>query len=169
MKPGQRSRRRLINIGLLTTGLAALVSGFLIQFCYHMGHQASSGASGASSAAGRTVWGWDHATWAVFHQIASALMLAFAAWHLLLNRKPLFATLRRGGAWRGRGPLLFTLFTLAVATSLSAWAVGAIFDYRFAERAFVEIHDKVVLPMSVLLVLHVWERRTRLLAPMPFG
>ena len=32
--------------------------------------------------AGRTVWGWDYPTWALFHQLSSAALLAFAAWHL---------------------------------------------------------------------------------------
>ncbi len=155
MRPGgERARRRFINLTLLMAGTASLVSGFLIQGCYHMQHGAGDG---------RTVWGWDRPTWAVFHQLSSAVVLAFVAWHLWANRKPLLAILNRPGAWRRQGPLLFAVFAIAVATALSAWIVGAIFASRSTEHALVEIHDKIVLPMSVLLLLHAWKRRSRLL------
>jgi len=147
------SLRGLLNVGLLVAGTASLPSGFLIQLTYHMGHGVW---------AGRSVWGWDYPTWALVHQLSSAALLAFAAWHLYLNRKPLLAILKRNGAWRRQGPILFATFAAAVATALLAWAVGHGFNHHFAERALVEIHDKVVLPMSVLLALHVWQRRSRL-------
>jgi len=155
MRWAAASLRRSINVSLLVAGTASLVSGFLIQVSYHMGHRVSPG---------RTVWGWDYPTWALFHQIFSAALLAFAVWHLYLNRKPLLATLKRTGAWRRQGPILFATFTAAVTTALLAWAAAVGFDHHLAERALVEIHDKVVIPMSVLLALHVWQRRSRLLS-----
>jgi hypothetical protein len=91
-------------------------------------------------------------------------MLAIAAWHLYLNRKPLLALLKRNDAWRRQGPILFAAFAAAVLTALVAWAAAAGSGDPSAERALVEIHDKVVIPMSVLLVLHVWQRRFRLLS-----
>ena len=145
--------RGSINVGLLVAGTLTLVSGFLIQVSYHLRHAVS---------AGRAVWGWDYPTWALFHQISSAALLAFVAWHLYLNRKPLLAILKRKGAWRRQGPILFVTFTAAVTTALLAWAVAVGFNHHLAERALVEIHDKIVIPMSVLLVLHVWQRRSRL-------
>lgn len=147
--------RRTINVSLLVAGLASVVSGFLIQATYHMGH---------GTWAGRPVWGWAYPTWALFHQISSAALLTFAAWHLYLNRRPLLAILKRNDAWRRKDPILFATFTIAVATALSAWAAAVVFDHHLAERALVEIHDKIVIPMSVLLVLHVWQRRSRLLS-----
>jgi hypothetical protein len=155
MKSVAAARRASINVSLLVAGTASLVSGFLIQVSYHMNHRVS---------AGRTVWGWDYPTWALFHQISSAALLAFAAWHLYLNRRPLLAILKRNGAWRRQGPILFATFAAAITTALSAWAAAVGFDHHLAERALVEIHDKVVIPMSVLLALHVWQRRFRLLS-----
>jgi hypothetical protein len=132
-----------------------MLSGFLIQVTYHMGH---------GTWAGRPVWGWSHPTWALFHQIASALLLAFATWHLYLNHKPLLAILTRNDTWRRQGPILFVAFAAAVTTALLAWAAAVASAHPFAERALVEIHDKVVIPMSLLLALHVWQRRSRLLS-----
>jgi hypothetical protein len=149
------SLRGSINVSLLVAGTASLVSGFLIQVSYHMRHGVS---------AGRTVWGWDYPTWALFHQIFSAALLAFAPWHLYLNRKQLLAILKRTGGWRRQGPILFATFAAAVTAALLAWAAAVGFDQPLAERALVEIHDKVVIPMSVLLALHVWQRRSRLLS-----
>jgi uncharacterized membrane protein (UPF0136 family) len=155
MRSVAASLRTSINVSLLVAGTMSLVSGFLIQVSYHMNHRVS---------AGRTVWGWDYPTWALFHQISSAALLAFAAWHLYLNRRPLLAILKRNGAWRRQGSILFVTFAAAVTTALLAWAAAVGFDHRLAERALVEIHDKVVIPMSVLFVLHVWQRRSRLLS-----
>jgi hypothetical protein len=147
--------RRSINVSLLIAGTASLVSGFLIQATYHMGH---------GTWAGRPVWGWTYPTWALFHQISSAMLLAFATWHLSLNRKPLFAILKRNHAWRRLGPILFAAFAAAVTTALLAWIAAVASGNFFAERALVEIHDKVVILMSVLLAVHVWQRRFRLLS-----
>jgi hypothetical protein len=155
MRLGTAVLRGSINVSLLVAGTLSLVSGLLIQVSYHMGHAVS---------AGRSVWGWDHPTWALFHQVSSAFLLAFAAWHLYLNRKPLLAILKRSGAWRRQGPILLATFTAAVTTALLAWAAAVAFDRHLAERALVEIHNKIVIPMSVLLALHVWQRRSRLLS-----
>ncbi len=156
MKPRSGALRSLLNVGQLVAGVASAVSGFLIQFCYHMGHGASGGVT-------RIVWGWGYATWALFHQLASAAMLAIAVWHLYLNRKPLLALLKRAGAWRRQGPIFFATFAFAALTALAAWTVAGASGNRLAEHGLVEIHDKVVIPMSVLLALHIWQRRSRLL------
>jgi hypothetical protein len=150
------SARRWLNLGLLAAGAVSLVTGLLIQFTYHLHH-------GIAVRGTRLVWGLDYPAWALIHPIASALMLALAAWHLWLNRKPLLALLRRDGRWRRQATLLLVLFTLAVITAVVAWTVGKIVDGRMTERALVEIHDKVTLPLSALMVLHTWQRRARLL------
>jgi hypothetical protein len=147
--------RSSINVSLLISVTASVVTGFLIQATYHMGH---------GTWAGRPVWGWTYPTWALFHQISSAMLLAFATWHLYLNRRPLLAILKRNDAWRRQGPILFAAFAAAVTTALLAWVTAVASGHPFAERALVEIHDKVVIPMSVLLALHVWQRRSRLLS-----
>jgi hypothetical protein len=148
--------RRWLNLGLLATGVVSAVSGFLIQFTYHMHH-------GAAARATRLVWGLGYAAWALVHQISSALMLGIVVWHLVLNRKPLFAMLTRGSAWRRQAPHFFALFTVAVITALGAWGAGTLFSSNHTEHTFIEIHDKIVIPMAVLMVIHIWQRRARLL------
>ena len=148
--------RRLLNVGLLGTGLAVMVSGFLIQVTYHMHH-------GAAVRTTRMVWGLGYSAWAVVHQMGSALMLVLAVGHLWLNRKPLLALLKRASQWRRQSSIFFALFTFAVVTALAAWILGKIFDGMMAERALVEVHDKIVIPMSILMIMHAWQRRERLL------
>lgn len=148
--------RRLLNLGLLGTGLLSAVSGFLIQFTYHMHH-------GAAVRATRLVWGLGYQAWAVVHQVSSVLMLVIALWHLWLNRKPLLALLKRAGHGRRQARALFVLFTIAVVTALVAWIAGTLFDGKLVERALVEVHDKIVIPMAILMVMHTWQRRARLL------
>jgi hypothetical protein len=148
--------RRWLNIGLLVTGAVSSVSGFLIQFEYHMHH-------GAAARATRLVWGLGYPAWALVHQIGSALMLGIVVGHLVSNRKPLFARLTRGSAWRRQLPNFVALFALAVITALVGWTAGKLFDSKLIEHTLVEIHDKVVIPMFILMVIHTWQRRVRLL------
>ncbi len=149
-----RAGRRCINLGLFATGVASAASGLLIQARYHIGHGRGPGEAGS-------VGGWSYPAWALVHQIASGLLLGLVTWHLYLNRKALLAVLTRNGAWRRQGPILVVLFALAVLTALSALSAG-ISDDHVVEHRLVEIHDKVVLPVSILLALHVWTRRSRL-------
>jgi hypothetical protein len=148
--------RRLLSIGLLATGVVSSVSGFLIQIEYHMHN-------GAAFRATPLVWGLGYPAWALVHQIGSALMLGIVVGHLTLNRKPLFALLTRGSAWRRQAAHFFALFALAVITAPVAWTAGKLFDSKLIEHTLVEIHDKVVIPMFILMVTHTWRRRARLL------
>jgi hypothetical protein len=75
----------------------------------------------------------------------------------------LLIAFKRNGARRRQDLIFFAMFTLAVTTALCAWGVAMIFDDHVAERMFVEIHDKVTIPMSILMALHLWNRRSRLL------
>jgi hypothetical protein len=147
-----RVRRGGLSLGLLIAGTASTVSGFLIQFVYHVGH-ALRGT--------RLVWGWSYATWVTFHQVSSLALLGLAVWHLVLNRKALLAILKRRSAWHRQVPLLFALFALATVIALVAWGAPT----TSAEHLLVEIHDKLVIPMAALLLVHVWQRRTRLRRP----
>jgi hypothetical protein len=119
--------------------------------------------SGFEDRTTRLVWGLRYSAWAIIHQVCSALMLVIVAWHLWLNRKPLFAWLKRASQWRRQAPTFFALFTFAVVTAMAAWIAGKLLDSKAVEHALVEIHDRVVIPMSVLMVMHTWRRRARLL------
>jgi hypothetical protein len=143
-------RRWLVNSALLLTGIASMFTGFLIQTHYHMGR--STGA----------VWGCGHAAWAIVHQLASFAFLAAVAWHLSLNWKPLISLCTRRGAWRSLGFFVTMFFLLAAVTALAAWVAFMFLGQRSVEKVLVEIHDKVTIPLSVLLLLHVVKRRARL-------
>ena len=143
--------RRWLNLGLLMTSACSLLTGFLIQITYHMHH-------GAAVRATRMVWGLGYPAWALIHQIASALMLILAGWHIFLNRRPFFAWLKKR-----QNPGFVALFTLAVLSALAAWVAGKLFDSTMVERALVEVHDKLAIPLSVLLAWHIGRRRGRLL------
>ena len=84
-----------------------------------------------------------------------------AFWHLWLNRKPLLALLKHGDQRRRQARTLFVLFTLAVVTALLAWITGKLFDGNLVERGLVEVHDNLVIPMAILMVMHIWQRRAR--------
>jgi hypothetical protein len=142
--------RRLVNWYLLLAGVACVFSGFLVQVHYHM------------AAATSAVWGHGYAAWGMIHQLASLAFLTGVAWHLSLNWRPLLACFARGRAWRKLGFFVVAIFLPATATALAAFVAFMVFGHRAVEKALVEIHDKLALPLFVLLVLHAWQRRSRL-------
>jgi hypothetical protein len=142
--------RRLVTSALLASGIASTLSGFLIQVHYHM-HRATA-----------AVWGYGYATWALVHQLSSVAFLVVVLSHLSLNWKPLLSLVRRRTARRSLGLSVTVLFLLAVVSALAAWGAFLLVGQGTVEKALVEMHDKVTIPFSGLLLLHVWRRRSRL-------
>jgi hypothetical protein len=147
---GGAGSRWLVNLYLLLAGLATCFSGFLVQAHYHMGRATSD------------VWRVGHATWGMIHQLVSFAFLAGIAWHLSLHWRPLLAYCTRQRCWRRLGFSVTAVFLLSTATALAAFIAFMAFGHRTVEKVLVEIHDKVAIPLVVLLVLHTWQRRSRL-------
>jgi hypothetical protein len=145
-----RKGRWKVNAVMVAAGAATVFSGFLVQVHFHM-HRT-----------GGTVWGLDHADWNQVHQLVSFTFLASVVWHLSKNGKAFWATCSPRRSWRRMGFYLAATFGLALVTALLAWGAFLLVGHGGAEHTLVEIHDKVAIPLSVLLLVHGWQRRGRL-------
>jgi hypothetical protein len=143
-------RRWKLNMVLLVAGAATVFSGFLVQIHFHM-HRTRG-----------AVWGLDHAEWNLLHQLASFTFLCAMAWHLAMNWKSFLVCWSPRRTWRRMGFYLAVTFGLAVVTALWALSAFLLVGHGLLENTLVEIHDKVTIPLSVLLLVHGWQRRGRL-------
>lgn len=146
--------RHLLNLGLLIAGLASASSGLTLQLRYHIGrHGHGEGVN------------FGYPFWAQLHKYSSVLLLGLVAWHLVVNWKWLRAVWRKSLLGKHRQVVTMNvLFLAAAVTGLGAWAIGWVSQGFRAEKLVVEIHDKLTLFLTVLLVLHVWSRRRRLVS-----
>ena len=156
-KPESNSMRAtrlalFVNIGLLIIGLAMSISGFLIQFKYHMGH--NHGLESFNSVPGPGYYGWTG-----IHKISVILFSVLMTYHILIHLiwyktiiiKKLFA----------RNRLQITLsivLILAVITGYIPWIINLSGGSETARKSIIEIHDKIAVLLFVLLTIHLKNR-----------
>lgn len=144
--------RSLLNLASLLFGFASAASGLTLQVRYHLRHEARIAAAG-----------WDYTTWSLLHKLTSVVLLALIVLHVFVNWKWLRTTWTKGLFHKHRQLVTLSfLFLTAAITGMGAWALGFLNFEQSKERLIVEFHDKITLVLTLLLVLHVWSRRRRL-------
>jgi len=144
--------RLIINLGLLIVGFAAVYSGFLIQFSYHVGHHGSIDTA-------KVVYSMNYSGWTVIHKVSIVLMSVMAAGHIIQHRKWYRSVITKN-LIRGKKQTLFLslIFLLVALTGYIAWFIDITGNDQASRKAFLEIHDKLTLLLSILLILHLAKR-----------
>ena len=149
-----QKKRRLIlslttNLGLLLSGMAMAVSGFIIQFGYHMGHHGGIDET-------RPILGLCYAGWSNSHKMAitavSLLMVAHIAlhwdWYRKVVKKKLFAGNKLVIS-------MTAIFILVAATGYIPWFIKLAGGSDLMRKIFVEVHDKITFFLFACLMIHV--------------
>jgi hypothetical protein len=148
------NKRRMVlslvaNLGLLLTSSAMVLSGFVIQLNYHMGHHGDIDKTSP-------VFGMTYMGWSDIH-LVSIVIVSFLAgvhtimhwkWYKAIVRKKLFA----------RNKLLITLtfvFIAVAATGYIPLCIRLSGGPETIRKFFIEIHDKIALPLFIYLIIHV--------------
>lgn len=149
----QKKRRLIlsffINLGLLLTGAVMALSGFIIQFGFHMGHHGSIDES-------LPVLGLYYAGWSISHKTAivavSLLIMVHIAlhgdWYRAVVKKRLFA----------RNKLVITLsaiFIIVAVTGYVPWFIKLAGGSDLTRKVFVEVHDKITIVLFACLLIHL--------------
>lgn len=147
--------RLIINLGMLISGFASVYSGFLIQFNYHVGHHGSIDME-------KAVYSMNYTGWTVFHKVAIVSMSVVAAGHIIQHRR-WYKTVIAKSLMRGNRQTLFlsVTFILVALTGYVSWFIDMTGNDPAARKTFMEIHDKLTLVLSVLLLLHLTKRAKR--------
>jgi hypothetical protein len=137
------------NLALLPTGVAMVVSGFAMQFGYHIGHHGSIDAS-------RVFWGMDFAAWSATHKTSIMLGALLTLVHVRSHWRWLQAVVsKRLFAKNWLTVTLTTLFVAAAVTGYIPWIVDLADGSASARKVLIEVHDKLTLALSVCLAIHV--------------
>jgi hypothetical protein len=142
----------LINLGLLISGLLTVFSGLLIQIAYHMGNHGNIAANDQISGISYNGWSGIHKTSVV---ILSVLIILHTSHHWkfykVIIKKRLFAKNKQVIT-------LSVIFILVAITGLIPWFIQLMNGDAYLRKAFIEIHDKLAIILSVYFILHVIKR-----------
>jgi hypothetical protein len=143
----------LINLGLILFGSAMVISGFLIQISYHMGHHGAIDTS-------HLVFGLNYFNWADFHKISIILVSLGMVFHIILHWKWYKAVIRKKKlvVKNQQAIMLTIIFILVAITGYSAWFIKLSGGSDISRKFFMEIHDKITWVLLLYLIFHVTKR-----------
>lgn len=150
-EPGNNSSKEklkmafIVNIGLLIFGLAMSVSGFLIQFRYHMGHN--------------SVLEIGYFNWTNIHKISIISISILMIYHFFMHWKWYKTIIIKRLSVKNRLQIILSLvFILVAITGYIPWIINLSGGSEIARKFFIEIHDKITILLFGLLTLHLTNR-----------
>jgi ferredoxin len=145
-------RSFVINLGLLIFGLAMSLSGFVIQFRYHMGHNSGIESDSTVSAIG-------YYNWTNIHKISIIIISILAIYHFVLHWRWYKTVILKKLLARNKQQLILTIvFILAAVTGYISWIIDLSGGAEIVRKSLIEIHDKITILLFVLLVIHMTSR-----------
>lgn len=149
---GNYTNRFIVNIGLLVFGIASAFSGMLIQLKYHMGNP-------GDIAKNEFVLGTNYYGWAVVHKISIVVLSLLMIYHIYDHWKWYKAVIKKRLFAKNQQVLIFSLLFLLVAiTGLIPWFVDLSNGDEGLRKAFIEVHDKLTIILTIYLLFHIVKR-----------
>jgi hypothetical protein len=149
---GNNINRFIINLGLFIFGIASVFSGMLIQVKYHMGNH-------GNIAMNDNVFGINYHGWSAIHKISIVGLSLLMIYHIFQHWKWYKIVITKRLFTKNQQVLIFSLLFVVVAiTGLIPWFIDLLTGKEIPRKAFIEIHDKLALFLSVYLILHIIKR-----------
>lgn len=144
----------VVNSLLLAFGAAMVVSGFVIQFGYHVGRMPLKA----------DIWGISYSVWCGAHKWVAIAFAASVVWHVWLHWKWFRGVIAKRLFRRNGQTLILTLVIIIVSVfGFVPWAVDLFNGSASVRHIMIEIHDKAAIVLFVYLVLHFYKRFWRYL------
>lgn len=106
------------------------------------------------------VCGVDYYGWSDIHRISIVLLSLFMIFHFALHWKWYKTVIKKRLKARNSQVLTWSVvFVLVAITGLIPWFIDLIQGDEMQRKAFIEIHDKLAIILSVYFILHVVKRR----------
>lgn len=144
--------RFIVNLGLFVFGIASAFSGMLVQVMYHIGNH-------GNIVTNDFVFGINYHGWSIAHKysiIVFSLLMIYHVWqhwkwYKVVVTKRLFA--------KNQQVLIFSLLFVVVAiTGLTPWFIDLLKGDEMHRKAFIEIHDKFAIILTIYLIIHIIKR-----------
>ena len=146
----------VVNISLIIFACIMALSGLIIQFNYHIGHHGEIDKN-------IKALGLDYTNWANLHKISIVFVLTFLGFHIYKNIN-WFKSILKKGLKKGNKQTfwLSIIFVITAITGILPWIIDtANSDYIF-RKLLIEIHDKIALILTILLLIHILQRIKRI-------
>jgi len=141
-----------VNLALLFSGLITAFSGILLQIKFHINH-IGNGVSNDH------VFGIGYSEWSAIHKTSIVVFSLFMIFHIYLHWKWYKAIINKRLFAKNKQVLTLTIIFLLVAiTGFIPWIIYSTGAGDTEREAFIEIHDKLAILLSVYLLLHITKR-----------
>ncbi|MBK7213869.1 MAG: DUF4405 domain-containing protein [Bacteroidales bacterium] len=144
--------RFTINLALLLSALIMIYSGLLLQVEYHLGNH-------GNIVTENTVFGISYYGWSSIHKVSIVILSMLMIYHLYLHRKWYSSVFKKRLVLRNKQVLMLSvLFVFVALTGYIPWIIylqGVNIIYR---KAFIEIHDKLAIILTIYIILHIIKR-----------
>lgn len=149
---GNNINRFIANIGLFIFGIASAFSGMLIQINYHMGNH-------GNIATDDFVFGINYHGWTVIHKVSIVVLSLLMIYHIWQHWKWYKVVFTKRLFAKNRQVLIFSiLFVVVAITGLIPWFIDLLKGDEIQRKAFIEIHDKLTIILTIYLILHILKR-----------
>lgn len=142
----------IINLGLLFFGFITVFSGLLIQMQYHIGNH-------SNDITNKYSLGLDYSTWSHIHKISIVILSVLAVFHISLHWKWYKTVIAKKLVTKNKQAFTLTIiFVFAAITGFIPWIIEWLEGNEFNRKAFIEIHDKIAIVLSIYFILHIIKR-----------
>lgn len=149
---GRNINRFVINIGLLIFGITTAFSGILIQVNFHM-------ANHGNIALNDNVFGINYQSWSVIHKVSIVVLSLLMIYHVYQHWKWYEVVVAKKLITENQQVLILSLlFVLVAISGLTPWFIHLLKGDEMLRKAFIEIHDKLAIILSVYLIFHILKR-----------
>ncbi|HPT20645.1 MAG TPA: hypothetical protein PLR88_01755 [Bacteroidales bacterium] len=160
----------LVNNSLLLSGIAMIISGFVLQLGFHIDsanrhHETTLHSQTINIEQlreinqGLTVWGVNYVSWSAIHKVTIVLFLLFMIYHFIVHWRWYKEVFTRHLVRRNKQVItLSSLFVMVVLTGLIPWFIDLSGTRNLFRLFLIEIHDKLAILLTVYLFLHIQGR-----------
>ena len=142
----------IANIGLLFGGVVMVFSGLLLQIKYHIGQHGKIDEN-------ITVFNIDYFGWSDIHKWSIVFVSALMIYHIVQHRKWYKGVIKKKLFRKNTLISILTVTFLIVAiTGYIPWFINLGGGDEITRKLFIEIHDKLAILLSVVLIIHVIKR-----------
>jgi hypothetical protein len=149
---GNNSIRFIVNLGLFIFGMTSAFSGILIQLKYHMGNHGNISINDS-------VFGINYHAWSVLHKTSIVALSLLMIYHIYQHWKWYKTVIAKRLISKNQQVIVLSLlFGLVAISGLTPWIIYLMKGDEIIRKAFIEIHDKLAILLTIYLILHIIKR-----------
>lgn len=145
-------KKLIINLGLFFLAIFAMFSGLLIQIEYHIGNHSGNPID-------KNVLGLGYLDWSFFHKYFIVILTVSVSIHFSFHWKWYKTVISKRFVSKNMQVLTLTvIFASVTITGIIPWVIDISDGNQISRKAFIELHDKIAIFLSIYFILHILKR-----------